>query len=229
LQDKLSLQLLNRAGYQNGIVCGDTRFDRVTEIAANSKDDEVARRFTHGCSKVIVAGSTWFKDEQLLAGFVNTNPDVKLILVPHEIHEEHVAKAEKLFEGSVFRYTQIPEDAEGRNVMIINTMGLLSSVYKYGQVAYIGGGFGAGIHNTLEAATYSMPVVFGPRYQKFKEAVDLIEVEGGFSVSDYYEFNLQMGQLMNNPQLLKESGERAGKYVQSMCGATRVIMDELFR
>jgi len=229
LQDNLSLQLLNRAGYQNGIVCGDTRFDRVKEIAANSKDDEIARRFTHGCSKVIVAGSTWFKDEQLLAGYVNTNPDVKLILVPHEIHEEHVTKAEKLFEGSVFRYTQIPEDVESCNVMIINTMGLLSSIYKYGHVAYIGGGFGTGIHNTLEAATYSMPVVFGPRYQKFKEAVDLIEVEGGFSVSDYYEFNVQMGQLLNNPGLLKESGERAGKYVQSMCGATRVIMDELFR
>jgi 3-deoxy-D-manno-octulosonic-acid transferase len=228
LQDELSLQLLMKAGYNQAVVCGDTRFDRVAEIAANSKDDETARRFTEGCSKVIIAGSTWYKDEQLLAGYLNANEDVKLVLVPHEVHDEHVAKAEVLFTVPVFRYTNAPEDVENYRVMIINTIGLLSSIYKYGQVAYIGGGFGAGIHNTLEAATYSMPVVFGPRYHKFKEAVDLIEKEGGFTVSDYFELSRQMDALLNSPTHLNECGQSAGTYVKSMCGATDLIMKELF-
>ena len=228
LQDQKSLDLLNKAGYTNGVVCGDTRFDRVYEIASSSREVEIARRFTQGCDKVIVAGSTWLKDEQLLAKYIESHPNVKLILAPHEVHEEHISKAESLFNVSIFRYTRAPEGVENYRVMVINTIGLLSSLYRYGSIAYVGGGFGKGIHNTLEPATYYTPVIFGPNYKKFKEANDLIDLKGGFTIDDYDGLNAILTNLFSDPQALLAAGEKAGGYVESMRGATELIVNEVF-
>lgn len=228
LQDQKSLDLYKRAGYDNAVVCGDTRFDRVWEIASLSREVEIARKFTQGCDKVIVAGSTWPKDEILLAKYINTHPNVKLIIAPHEVHDEHILKLESLFSVPHFRYTQAPHGVENFRVMVLNTIGMLSSIYRYGSVAYVGGGFGKGIHNTLEAATYSTPVVFGPNHKKFKEAIDLIHVGGGFTINNYDDLNDYFTQFFSNPEFLIQSGEKAGEYVNSMRGATELIMSEVF-
>lgn len=228
LQDQKSYDLFKQAGYNNGVVCGDTRFDRVWEIASQSREVEIVRKFTQGCDKVIVAGSTWMKDEQLLARYINTHPNVKLIIAPHEIHEEHINRIESLFRVPLFRYTQAPHGVEDFKVMVVNTIGLLSSIYRYGSVAYVGGGFGKGIHNTLEAATYSTPVVFGPNYKKFKEANDLIDVGGGFTINNYDELNDVFTRFFSDPNYLIASGEKAGEYVNSMRGATDLIVKEVF-
>lgn len=228
LQDKKSEELYNQIGYTNCEVCGDTRFDRVLEISESIKDIEIARRFVDNCNKVIVAGSTWVKDEILIARYINQHPDVKIIIAPHEVHEEHVLKLESLFHVPKFRYTQAPHNVEDFQVMVVNTIGLLSSLYRYGNIAYIGGGFGKGIHNTLEAATFGMPVIFGPKFKKFKEAVDLIEVGGGYSVSNYDALDEQLVALFRDDTSLVESGNSAVGYVKSMSGATKIIMKEVF-
>jgi 3-deoxy-D-manno-octulosonic-acid transferase len=228
LQDNKSLDLLQKAGYSHGEVCGDTRFDRVYEIVSSSREVEIAKQFVGDCSKVIVAGSTWLKDELLLARYVNTHPNVKLILVPHEVHEEHILKTESLFKVPMFRYTQAPHGAENFRVMIVNTIGLLSSLYRYGNIAYIGGGFGKGIHNTLEAATFSKPVVFGPNYKKFKEANDLIAVGSGFSIKNFDELNDQFTMFFSDGELVATAGQKSFEYVNSMRGATKTIMEQVF-
>jgi 3-deoxy-D-manno-octulosonic-acid transferase len=227
LQDKKSEELLLSLGYQNGVVCGDTRFDRVHEIASASRDITVARQFV-GSSKVIVAGSTWGADEEMIARFINQHPDVKLIVAPHEVHEEHIKKLEALFTVPVFRYTQTPANPQDYQVMVINSIGLLSSLYRYGSIAYVGGGFGKGIHNTIEAATYGIPVVFGPNYKKFNEACDLVDLGGGFAISKPEEFKTVMERLLRNNELLVQCGKKAGAYVDSMRGATELIMKEVF-
>jgi 3-deoxy-D-manno-octulosonic-acid transferase len=208
-------------------VCGDTRFDRVHEIASASRDITVARQFV-GSSKVIVAGSTWGADEEMIARFINQHPDVKLIVAPHEVHEEHIKKLEALFTVPVFRYTQTPANPQDYQVMVINSIGLLSSLYRYGSIAYVGGGFGKGIHNTIEAATYGIPVVFGPNYKKFNEACDLVDLGGGFAISKPEEFKTVMERLLRNNELLVQCGKKAGAYVDSMRGATELIMKEVF-
>lgn len=228
LQDEKSVALYLSLGYKNAIVCGDTRFDRVAEIAASSKEVEIARQFVGKSKKVIVAGSTWPKDEAIIAHYINNHPDVKLILAPHEVHEEHILKLESLFQVPMFRYTHAPAGVGDFQVMLVNTIGLLSSIYRYGSVAYIGGGFGKGIHNTLEAATYNMPVLFGPRYKKFKEAVDLVENGGGIAISGYDQFDEQLTAFYGNAEELQNCGEKAGAYVDSMRGATDIIMEEVF-
>ncbi|MFT3737359.1 MAG: glycosyltransferase N-terminal domain-containing protein [Breznakibacter sp.] len=228
LQDKKSLDLLGKAGYSHAEVCGDTRFDRVFEIASACKEVEIARLFVDDCDKVIVAGSTWYKDEQLLAQYINTHPNAKLILVPHEVHEEHINKTQALFKVPVFRYTQAPHSAKHFQVMIVNTIGLLSSLYRYGNLAYIGGGFGKGIHNTLEAATFGKPVVFGPNYKKFKEANDLIEKGSGFPVWNYDDLNDQLTIFFSDKEFMEASGESAYEYVNSMRGATKLVMKQVF-
>ncbi|MBN2165785.1 MAG: 3-deoxy-D-manno-octulosonic acid transferase [Marinilabiliaceae bacterium] len=228
LQDEKSERLFKQLGLTHSIVCGDTRFDRVVEIASSAKDIEIARQFIGNSNKVIVAGSTWLKDEIFLSKYINRHPDIKLVIAPHEVHEEHILKLESLFRVPFFRYTQAPHGVNEFQVMIVNTIGLLSSLYKYGNIAYIGGGFGKGIHNTLEAATFDMPVIFGPKYKKFKEAVDLIERGGGFSISGYDDLDERFTKFFSNNEKTKLSGLLAGEYVKSMSGATQIIMSEIF-
>ncbi|TAJ14888.1 3-deoxy-D-manno-octulosonic acid transferase [Marinilabiliaceae bacterium JC017] len=229
VQDEVSGQLLNKIGLKNYTVAGDTRFDRVAEIAAASKEIDLAKQFA-GESKVIVAGSTWPGDEKILLKYINeVKEDVKLIIAPHVIGEEHIKQIEAGLQVKTFRYTNAPENPQDYKVMIVNTMGMLSAIYKYGQVAYIGGGFGSGIHNTLEAATYSMPVIFGPNYKKYKEACDLVDLKAGFEIVKGSDFDLLMGKFWEESGFLSTSGVSAGAYVAKMCGATSLIMDQVIK
>ncbi|MCU4157896.1 3-deoxy-D-manno-octulosonic acid transferase [Carboxylicivirga sp. A043] len=229
VQDEVSGDLLKGIGFSNYSVAGDTRFDRVRDIALESKDFDVVERFVGDLKQVIVAGSSWAPDEDILIDYIqNVNKEVKLIIAPHEIHDEHIQQIESKLKVSYFKYTEAEIAPSDARVLIINTIGMLSAIYKYGQVAYVGGGFGVGIHNTLEAATYSMPVFFGPNYKKFKEARDLIEAGGGFSIKSKEAFIKQVESFWNDASLLDASSKSAGEYVNRMCGATDQIMNEVF-
>ena len=231
VQDEQSANLLMNIGLNNFIIAGDTRFDRVRTIAEKSAELRFVDDFVID-SRVIVAGSSWPQDEIILADFINrTSKDVKCIIAPHEVHEAHILAIIERFNCRVCRYSNITEAIpKETRVLIIDTIGLLSSIYRYGSVAYIGGGFGKGIHNTLEAATYGMPVIFGPHYKKFKEARDLIDRGAGFSITGKDEFNVLMERLWSpvSDSELQSSGDAALEYVQSMCGATSIILKETF-
>ncbi len=226
VQDKASAELLQTHGITHTSVAGDTRFDRVNEIAGHAKQIPIVEQFVAGASKVIIAGSTWPQDEELLAQYIDTHEDTKLVLVPHEVHEAHLHTIFQIFQGRYVRYTE----ANGMNiqhtrVLLLDTVGLLSSIYQYGQVAYIGGGFGVGIHNTIEAAVYGVPVLFGPNYQHFREAKGLIATGAGFSVRTYEEFEPAMDHALAEHKTL---GEIARNYVESELGATERIYKTLF-
>ncbi|WP_010664220.1 3-deoxy-D-manno-octulosonic acid transferase [Marinilabilia salmonicolor] len=230
VQDETSGKLLQQIGFKNYEVAGDTRFDRVKAIVDAATEVPVAAQFAAGADFVLVAGSTWPPDEDLLCRYINEAPDgVKLIMAPHEVHEGHIQEIEQKLKVPFFRFTRTDEvDVAASRVMIVDTIGLLSAIYRYGQVAWIGGGFGKGIHNTLEAATYGIPVAFGVEYHKFKEARDLIEVGGGCSVNDYEGFFSMLENFRTNDARRQESGKAAGSYVKSMCGATGMIMKQVF-
>ena len=241
VQDEASQALLQQHGIGHCSVAGDTRFDRVYKLsrslASGEKKDERLRPidvFTQGCERVIVAGSTWPKDEELLEKALRDQvPSTKLILAPHEIHEEHLHFIFNLFQGRAIRYTTLIglDPIAQRNmlqhmqVLVVDTIGLLSSIYYFGQVAYIGGGFGAGIHNTIEAAVYGMPVIFGPNYHHFREAKGLIAAEAGYSIRNSRELEQALDTALAHHA---EAGARAASYVQSELGATDKIYKELF-
>lgn len=233
VQDSDSLALLNRFGIENAEVAGDTRFDRVSWIAKHAKEIPTVEHFVHGADsftapfeKVIVAGSTWPNDEILLAKYIEENPDVKLVLVPHEIDDNHLHHIFQYFKGRYVRFTEAtPNNVLHVQTLVIDTIGMLSSIYQYGQVAYIGGGFGVGIHNTLESAVFAMPVLFGPNFQRFREARKLIEAGAGFPVKDYATFKQTMDYALEN---YRELGHKAKDYVTSELGATEKIYNELF-
>ena len=224
VQDESSLKLLEKYGFTNASVAGDTRFDRVADLAKQAKTIPLIESFVKGNKKIIVAGSSWPKDEELLVRYLKEHTDVKLILVPHEIHEAHISGITKLLSTDFVRYTQVDElTVEKSNCLIVDTIGLLSSIYRYANVAYIGGGFGVGIHNTLEAAVWNVPVVFGPTFQKFREARELISVGGGFSINSYEDLECQLNSLLD----ASKSGKIAGEYVSKNTGATKLILDLL--
>jgi 3-deoxy-D-manno-octulosonic-acid transferase len=227
VQDLASQQLLGKYKIKHVTIAGDTRFDRVMEIKQQAKELPIIEGFTLNAPKVIVAGSTWPVDEKYLAQYITTHPDVKLVLAPHEIHESHLHQIFQLFEGRYIRYTEAtPLNIDKTRILLVDTIGLLSSIYRYGHVAYIGGGFGVSIHNTLEAAVYGMPVVFGPKWQKFREARGLLQAEAALTVRNYKEFEQALDTALANQQKM---GERAAQYVQNKCGATNIIYNELFQ
>ena len=226
VQDEASAALLEAHGVKHVIVAGDTRFDRVIEVKEQAKDLPVVERFVSGDEKVIVAGSTWPKDEMLLAQYIKDRPDVKLVLVPHEIDEAHLHKIFQCFEGRYIRYTEAVENKlQDCRVLLVDTIGVLSSIYRYGDVAYVGGGFGVGIHNTLEAAVYGMPVVFGPVWQKFREAHGLLNAGAALTAGNYREFAQAMDSALAQQA---EMGRCAATYVNSERGATKKIYAEIF-
>lgn len=230
VQNQVSLDLLSSIGVKNVSLSGDTRFDRVADIAAKSKELPIVSSFAQG-SKVIVAGSSWPKDEDILCDYFNNHPEVKMILAPHEIHQAHLDSiVSKLKRPYVF-YKDTDEAAAAKaDCLVINCFGLLSSIYKYGEVAYIGGGFGVGIHNTLEAAVYGMPVLFGPNYGRFQEAVDMVKRGGAFSIQSNGEYNELMDSLLaENSSLLKSASAQTADYVNENRGATERIVNEVFR
>ena len=227
VQDQNSAKLLQKYGVDHVTVAGDTRFDRVVEVKNAAKDLPIVEGFVAGAEHVIIAGSSWPKDEQLLARYMKEHEDVKLVLVPHEIDENHLHQIFQYFEGRYVRYTEAtPMSLDKCRVLLVDTIGVLSSIYRYGHVAYIGGGFGVSIHNTLEAAVYGMPVVFGPTWKKFREAHGLLAAGAAITVKNYREFAAALDTAFATQTAM---GIAAAEYVNSECGATETIYNEIFR
>lgn len=232
VQDDASKTLLARYGTENVTVAGDTRFDRASAVAKQTKKQPEMEYFVmpkalEQPKPVIVAGSTWPPDEQLIARYMEEREDVKLVLVPHEIKEQHLQQIFQLFEGRYVRFTEATKHSLATSrIVVVDTMGLLSRLYKYATVAYVGGGFGVGIHNTVEPAVYGIPVLFGPNYGKFREAKDLIACGAAASVHDYASFRDSMDRAIDNAL---QMGEAAKQYVASERGATDKIYKDLFK
>jgi len=238
VQNEESKQLLKGIGITAVDVVGDTRFDRVLQIKEAAKHLPICEAFRTGVAssqsadvphhdfKVFVAGSSWPPDENIFIPFFNEHKDWRLLIAPHVIAEEHLKLILSLIKGKkVVRYTQTtPEEAAVADVLIIDCFGLLSSMYNYGDVAYIGGGFGVGIHNTLEAAVWNMPVIFGPNNKKFQEAQGLLKSGGGFEINTYEDFSGLMSSLMNDETFLKQAGDKAGTFVAHLAGATDKVL-----
>jgi 3-deoxy-D-manno-octulosonic-acid transferase len=226
VQQQASLDLLTSIGIQNVSLAGDTRFDRVQDIVQGINKDSRFTAFT-GSTPTVIAGSTWSQDEELLVRYINqTDRPVKWIIAPHEIHESGITRLEDQIQKKCQRYSSLSDsNLPQTDVIIVDTIGILSSLYQYGKVAYIGGGFGKGIHNTLEAATFGLPVIFGPKYQKFQEAVNLVSAEAAFPVHDYGSFESTLSRLLDDQLFLKTSGEAARKLVLDNLGATQQILD----
>lgn len=238
VQNEESKRLLEGIGITAVDVVGDTRFDRVLQIKEAAKHLPICEAFRTGVAssqsadvphhdfKVFVAGSSWPPDENIFIPFFNEHKDWRLLIAPHVIAEEHLKLILSLIKGKkVVRYTQTtPEEAAEADVLIIDCFGLLSSMYNYGDVAYIGGGFGVGIHNTLEAAVWNMPVIFGPNNKKFQEAQGLLKSGGGFEINTYDDFSSLMGSLMNDETFLKQAGDKAGTFVAHLAGATDKVL-----
>ena len=224
VQDNASLDLLKKYDITNASVCGDTRFDRVYDLYSQAKQLPLIEEFAKGGQPIIVAGSTWPKDEELLVQYLKLHPDLKLILVPHEVHQSHILEISKLLDGKFVRYSEAnSENLAQANCLVVDVIGILSSIYLYANVDYIGGGFGVGIHNTLEAAVWHVPVVFGPNYQRFREARELISVGGAFAISNYTLLETQLNRLLKDEQ----AGKMAGEYVKNNTGATQLILNKL--
>lgn len=238
VQNEESKRLLEGIGFTAVDVVGDTRFDRVLQIKEAAKHLPICEAFRTGVAssqsadvphhdfKVFVAGSSWPPDENVFIPFFNEHKDWRLLIAPHVIAEEHLKLILSLIKGKkVVRYTQTtPEEAAEADVLIIDCFGLLSSMYNYGDVAYIGGGFGVGIHNTLEAAVWNMPVIFGPNNKKFQEAQGLLKSGGGFEINTYEDFSGLMSSLMNDETFLKQAGDKAGTFVAHLAGATDKVL-----
>lgn len=238
VQNEESKRLLEGIGIKDVDVVGDTRFDRVLQIKEAAKQLPICEAFRTGVAssqsagvphhdfKVFVAGSSWPPDENIFIPFFNEHKDWRLLIAPHVIAEEHLKLILSLIKGKkVVRYTQTtPEEVAEADVLIIDCFGLLSSMYNYGDVAYIGGGFGVGIHNTLEAAVWNMPVIFGPNNKKFQEAQGLLKSGGGFEINTYEDFSGLMSSLMNDETFLKQAGDKAGAFVAHLAGATDKVL-----
>lgn len=228
IQNEQSRQLLAGIGITNVSVVGDTRFDRVSDIRLSAKDLPVIEAFAQG-KKVLVVGSSWPKDEEFILDYFNHRDDIKLIIAPHEIHESHLLFIESRLKRPTLRYTQATEaTAATCDCLIIDCFGLLSSIYRYGTLAYVGGGFGAGIHNIAEAAVYNLPVIFGPNHRRFKEAHELIACGGGFAIDSGEAFRSTADRLLSDPDALATASHNAGHYIASHTGATRLILKDLF-
>lgn len=227
VQNKESLELLKKINITQTTVSGDTRFDRVYAITKNVKTFPAIQKFCEG-SDVFVVGSSWPPDEEMIVRLINSGKtNYKFIIAPHLVDKPHVASLTEKIKGHVVKYSETnKENIIYAKVLIIDCIGILSHVYRYGKIAYIGGGFGSGIHNILEAATFGMPVVFGPKYHKFQEATALIEEGGAFSISSEAEFKNTIMRLYNNPDLLKQASEIARNFVQKNIGATKIILEE---
>ena len=230
VQNEESKELLATLGFDNVLVAGDTRFDRVAEITRTAKRIDIIDRFK-GDSRLFVAGSTWGPDEELLIRLINDNPEVKFIIAPHEMDEGRIARIIGEVRGGTLRYTQCTSRTGygSRQVLILDTVGILASVYSYATWSYIGGGFGVGIHNTLEAATFGLPVAFGPNYEKFKEARDLVTLGAARSVSDYAQLREWFTPLRDNEVFLQKTSRIAKDYTTRHQGATSIIIKTIFQ
>ncbi len=228
VQNDASKELLASIGVTNVVVAGDTRFDRVVSIAESGERVAVVEQFK-GDKRLFVAGSTWRADEEILVPLINNNPDIKFVVAPHEIDEVRINKFISEIGGGAVRYTQLSKEGfENNQVLVLDTMGLLSRVYGTAEWAYVGGGFGAGIHNTLEAVVYGIPVAFGVKYRKFKEACDLIALGVGRSVRNEQELQSWFDELKSDSDYLTRLSAIAKVYVGQHRGVTEKVVNEIF-
>ena len=229
VQNIESKNLLAKLDIHDVEVVGDTRFDRVLQIKEASKQLPIVEKFTENTSKVFIAGSSWLPDEEVFLKYFNLHKDWKLIVAPHVIGEDHLAQIFELLKGRrVVRYTEATEEnVKDAEVLIIDCFGLLSSIYHYGTISYVGGGFGVGIHNVLEAAVWDIPVIFGPNNKRFQEAQGLIMTGGGFEINDYQSFRDLMMRFETDEMFLQTSKKHAGEFVKGRAGATEKIMGSL--
>lgn len=229
VQDEDSRRLLQSHGVHQVSVVGDTRFDRVCSIAQDSAPIPAVETLRSGAKHLLVAGSSWPADESLLLQYFHGRSDLKLVIAPHEVDEAHVQQLCSQIQRPYLRYSQLRggEDLGAIDCLVIDTIGLLSSVYRYADVAYIGGGFGRGIHNTLEAAVWGVPLLFGPNYSRFKEAQDLVALGAARPISSIDELGLSLGTLLDNPSAREQAGHRARHYVYQGRGATERIVTDL--
>ena len=226
VQNESSRLLLRQIGVTQVTVVGDTRFDRVIDIRNAAKPLPLVERFA-GCWKVLVAGSTWQPDEDLIIPYFNTHDTLKLVLAPHVVSEEHLRQIESKLKRPAVRYSAAtPKSVAEADCLIIDCYGLLSSIYRYATVACVGGGFGVGIHNVPEAAVYGVPVIIGPNNQKFREARALIDNGGCREVRDAADFEREMNVFLTDREELNRAGKAAGDYIRDNAGATAMIMGD---
>jgi len=229
VQNQESLDLLNKFGFTNVSLSGDTRFDRVGQIADAAPRLSVLDEFASG-KKLVVAGSTWKADEALLLEYINSSElPVKYVIAPHEVSDKSIQRITESLNKKYVRFSKAGNgDLKGADVLIVDGYGYLTSVYRYGNLAYIGGGFGSGIHNILEAATFGMPVVFGPNHEKFQEALDLLEKKAAFCIHDYEEFKSVMDEYLKDDKKLQVTSDLTSNYVSQSRGASDVIVRYIF-
>ena len=225
VQNQQTANLLNKIGYKNVTISGDTRFDRVMTIANNAKSFTEIEKFCEGNQKIILAGSSWLADEKIIQQAVK-NLDIKLIIAPHVVGENHINEIQQLFPEAIL-YSELANNDKKSNVLIINCIGILSNLYQYCDIAYIGGGFGVGIHNTLEAATFGKPICFGTNYHKFQEAIDLINLKAAYSISNQEELKQVLETLLHNEKIYNQSAEASKDYVKTKIGACKKIIEHL--
>ena len=227
VQDKGSKELLELIDIKSVSIAGDTRFDRVRSIADAAQQIPIIENFCDS-NKILVAGSTWAQDEEILLRAINNNPNIKFIIAPHEMDESRIEHIIKGSQGGAIRYTQTTPSSDIRNnqVLILDTIGILSSAYRYATFTYVGGGFGAGIHNTLEPAIFGHPIAFGPRYKRFKEACDMVELGIATSIRNYDDLEQWLSRLSDD-NYCRAISLRAKEYSESNCGATELIIKQI--
>lgn len=236
VQNERSVELLRTIGVQNNVtIVGDTRFDRVIDIRNNARPLPLVEQFTrakedsNAAPFVLVAGSSWQPDEDILLDYVNHHPDLRLVIAPHVVNDAHIQEIEQKLTTPALRYSQATlENVGDYRVLIIDGYGLLSSIYRYATVAYVGGGFGVGIHNVPEAAVYGIPVIIGPNHQRFAEAMALIANGGCKSIENAEDFSAIMDDFLENPAHISQAGSAAGRYINQNAGATPVIYQHVF-
>lgn len=228
VQDHQSVKLLHGIGLNNVTKAGDTRFDRVAEIAINGKMLPLVEKFK-GNHQLVVAGSTWKPDEELLIEYIHAHPTIKFIIAPHETKKGNVDRLISALKTPVICYTQATEATiTDQQVLIVDTIGLLSSIYRYADLAYIGGGFGVGIHNTLEAAIFGMPIVFGPNYLKFNEATSMVKLKVAYPVTNYAELKEVLEPLLSDGEKRENIAQQCTHFTGQNLGATQTILSKVF-
>jgi len=227
VQDQKSVDLLSGIGIEKVALAGDTRFDRVVQIAGSAKAIHVLDQF-RGDEKLFLAGSSWRPDEEIIAEYINAYPDrMKWVFAPHEIDKSNIDRLEKLFKASTVRFSEFSEISKDARVLIIDNIGMLSSAYRYAYIAAIGGGFGKGIHNLLEPVCWGVPVVFGPNHEKFREAIDLKENGAAKSFVTYDQFKAIIDDWLNDEKVYSSAADAATEYVKANTGATEIIIKEI--
>ncbi|HBS11676.1 MAG TPA: 3-deoxy-D-manno-octulosonic acid transferase [Flavobacteriaceae bacterium] len=229
VQNETSKKLLKKIGFTKTTLSGDTRFDRVYEVTQQDIDFDFAAQFTKN-KTTLIAGSTWQKDEELLVNYINNNAteQLRFIIAPHNIHQQSIEKLKQNISKKAILFSEIKDqNLEPYQVLIIDTIGILTQIYKYADIAYVGGGFGTGIHNILEPATFGVPIVIGPNYQKFNEAVALVNLKACVVIHNPSELKTILNTLFNTTSERENKGQIAKDYILKNIGATKMVMGYL--